>query len=584
MDTVAIEAVAGRSDRAPQMYPVYFSGCFGWLHTSAAAGGSETAVVLCAGINVDAMTGHRSLRLWADALAAAGFPTLRFDYPGTGDSLDPPGGTEHWVLWQQSIHHAADWLRGQSGASQLVLGGLRLGATLAAVVARQRDDVAGLVLLAPVMRGRTFMRQLAVEAKMHDPSAQEAGGVVLHELHLSAHTVGLISQVELAKIALPAGCRVAVFAEAASPVLSGCLAAWRSGGAMVESEDFAGLEAMLRPVFMNHEASADVGRVARWMCRTFPSGRSLVNDPTVDLRVVELRPPECVETPLRFGPQGRLFGMLCRPDDDAAADLVVVICNSSGDPHSGFARSAVDLARRLAAAGIASLRMDFAGLGDSVAEGDVGTHVFEVDRRGEFSAAIDALSALGFRRFAIEGLCSGAYHAFHAAVADPRVSALVLVNIPLFAWQVGLPVEHLRHVVERPSHFLQKIFDKNVWRQFLRGEMDLRARLATQGVWLLGKLRLLGWRAAGLVGIRRPANVAQQGMAVLAGRTRTLFLSGAGDASEVTLAEAFGRGGVPARATLLVVPGLDHALTSPAMQALAAEKMIAFLKDGDIEG
>ncbi len=570
-----MEALAPQTMLTPRMDAVCFAGCFGWLHTAAAM--NSVAVVLCAGIKTDAMTGHRSFRLLAAALAAAGFPTLRFDYPGTGDSLDPPADAQHWGLWQRSIHQAADWLRRQTGATRLVLIGLRLGATLASVVASQRDDVAGLVLLAPVMRGRSFMRQLGVEAKMHDPAAQAAGGVVLHELRLSARTVGLISQVELAKIRLPPLCRVAICTETASPVLATCLAAWRNAGALVDSEDFTGLEPMLRPVFMNHEPAADIGRLAGWLCRAFPS-EPLRPPAMIDLPPSPaLRPAGCIETPQRFGPDQQLFGMLCRPSDAAADDLVVLICNSSGDPHSGFARAAVDLARRLAAAGIASLRMDFAGIGDSAAPGEANTHVFETDRRPDFSAAIDALAGLGFRRFALEGLCSGAYHAFHAALADPRVSILLLVNIPLFEWQVGLPVEHLRHAVEPASHFLQKIMDKNVWRQLFRGEMDLPNRIATQGVWLQGKLARLAWRLARLVGIPRPPNVAQRGMQILAVRTRTLFLSGAGDASEVTLAEAFGRHVVPPGATVLVVPGIDHALTSPHMQATAAAEMIAFL-------
>ena len=73
---------------AAEMWPVSFAGCFGWLHTGAASGGSDTAAVLCQGIGRDASTAHRSFRKLADHLAASGVPTLRFDYRGTGDSCD----------------------------------------------------------------------------------------------------------------------------------------------------------------------------------------------------------------------------------------------------------------------------------------------------------------------------------------------------------------------------------------------------------------------------------------------------------------------------------------------------------------
>jgi hypothetical protein len=66
--------------------PVTFAGCFGWLHPAPGRRG----VVLCNAWGQEALCAHRSWRLLAMDLAAAGLPTLRFDYPGTGDSLDDP--------------------------------------------------------------------------------------------------------------------------------------------------------------------------------------------------------------------------------------------------------------------------------------------------------------------------------------------------------------------------------------------------------------------------------------------------------------------------------------------------------------
>ncbi|WP_163468136.1 hypothetical protein, partial [Klebsiella michiganensis] len=51
----------------------------------------------------------------------------------------------------------------------------------------------------------------------------------------------------------------------------------------------------------------------------------------------------------------------------------------------------------------------------------------------------------------VAGNCSGAHHAFHAALADPRIQGLVLTNLqcfvwgpryklPLGAWMAALPV------------------------------------------------------------------------------------------------------------------------------------------------
>jgi pimeloyl-ACP methyl ester carboxylesterase len=536
------------------MRPVSFAGCFGWLHMSAPNGRKDIAVLLCSGLQHDAMTGHRSFRLLANAFARAGYPVLRFDYPGTGDSTDVDGG-EHWAVWQRSIHTAADWLREHGGAEQIVLCGLRFGATLAAVVAEQRSDVVGLILLAPVLRGRSYLRQLAVEANLHDKGAQGGGMLVLHELRLSRETVGLISEVNLSNVALPSDCQVIVYAQNPSPILSACTQTWGRSGVKVNCEDFTGLEPMLRPVHTNHEPSANVARVVEWLCESMPSvsarRRVLVPDPA------ELRPPGCIESPLQFGPDSTLFGILCRPTGRTETDLVVLIGNSSGDPHWGFARAAVGLSRRLAAAGFASLRFDFAGLADSVTPEDTPSHVFDTDRVSDFKAAIDALEDLGYRRFAIEGLCSGAYHAFHAALADVRVGHLVLVNLPFFEWATGTRLV--------------------VWRQLFDREVDLVNRLANLRLWLTRRAREAAWQAAVRSGFRVSSSFAWDSMMRLSERTRTLFLVAEGDLTIQTLADAFGRNKVPKGATVRVIPGLDHSLTGREMQRAAAEEIVSFL-------
>jgi pimeloyl-ACP methyl ester carboxylesterase len=561
------------------MAPVVFDNCFGWLHQP---GGNETsaiAIVLCSGIKNDAMSGHRSYRLLADATARAGFPTLRFDYPGTGDSADPAPADEldNWSIWQKSIHTGIDWLRRQTGAQHIVLIGLRLGATLAATVAAQRDDVVGVAMLAPVLRGRSYINQLSIEAKMHDPAAQTNGALVLHELHLSKQTVEYIRSIDLRHIVLQPHSKIAVLVETNSPILQECLAAWRNRGADVVCGDFLGLEPMLRPVFMNHEAPINPHRITAWLRNTFPpiAGRS----------PREMLPPParlvldtCVETPLSFGPNDNLFGVLCRPRGCPEADLVVVIGNSSGDPHSGFARAATDLARRLAREGFASLRMDFAGIGDSRAQDDAPTHVFESDRRADFAAAIDALAARGYRRFALQGLCSGAYHAFQAAIADPRVGVLLLVNLPLFEWKMGAPVEYMSHIVESPAHFLQKIGRADLWAQFLRGELDLPNRLTTLGLGLVEKARSTFWRFTERLGFKPRPSPGRDGAQRLSHRARTLFLFAEGDAGIASLAREFGANTAPQGGALQIVPGLDHALTGRAMQAIAARHLITFLK------
>ncbi len=566
------------------MQPVTFNGCFGWLHLPPHGLSGRVAVLLCPGLKNDGLTGYRSYRLLAQALAAAGYPTLRFDYPGTGNSCEPETDAL-WTEWQQSIHTAGLWLRYRTGADRLVLCGFRLGATLAVECAARRADVAGVVLLAPVLRGRSYIRQLRVEAELQNATTATEGALELQEFRLTAATVADIEQADLRRTALPAGMNVLVHAEMPSPVLSHCVDAWRGHGAAVTEADFAGLEPLLRPTFMNHATPVAAARIVDWLQQSLPS-KPLAMQPPAERGVAVLHPPGCIEQPLHFGPDGQLFGMVCRPANGMQPERVVVIGNSSGDPHYGHARFGVELARKLASEGIASLRMDFAGIADSLAENDVGTHVFEVDRSPDVSAAIDALQALGYRRFAVQGLCSGAYHAYHAGLADARIDTLLLVNLPMFAWRCGDPIEHLVYTTESPAHFLGNLRTRDAWVRLwrrLRSEpAELVTRLALQGAWLKSQISIFGGHVANWLHLPVEPTAEEAAMLQLAPRARSLFLAAEGDAGTQALAKAFGPGRAPAGARLHILAGLDHTLTAPHMRQTVIAHLLAFLHEGTV--
>src|SRR5690606_23478543 len=89
----------------------------------------------------------------------------------------------------------------------------------------------------------------------------------------------------------------------------------------------------------------------------------------------------------------------------------------------------VRLARRLARAGVTSLRLDLPGLGDSRTLG-TSASVAEQNQRA-VSAALDALEGRGVaHRFVLFGLCSGADDASRCACADPRIVGMCLIDPP----------------------------------------------------------------------------------------------------------------------------------------------------------
>ena len=139
----------------PLTFPVTFDGCFGWLHPAAGRRG----VVLCGPHGWEMLAAHHAWRDLARGLAALGLPTLRFDYHGTGDALGDDGDPLRVEAWLASIEAAAHCLRERTGVHEVVLVGLRLGALLATLAAGRIPDVAGLALLAPVIGGRTYVRE-----------------------------------------------------------------------------------------------------------------------------------------------------------------------------------------------------------------------------------------------------------------------------------------------------------------------------------------------------------------------------------------------------------------------------------------
>jgi len=140
------------------------------------------------------------------------------------------------------------------------------------------------------------------------------------------------------------------------------------------------------------------------------------------------------ERAFTFGTHGNLLGVLAEPDPaDAVAGAPAVLLANMGVNHRvGSNRLWVNLSRRLARQGFQVLRFDLSGLGDSPqrpgSHGDLERAVLDLREAMDF-----VRSRGGPRSFVVMGLCSGADSAHAAAVADPRVSAVVYVDG--FVWR-----------------------------------------------------------------------------------------------------------------------------------------------------
>ena len=135
------------------------------------------------------------------------------------------------------------------------------------------------------------------------------------------------------------------------------------------------------------------------------------------------------ETVCQFGPNEGLTGILTEPDDAVrVVDAPIALILNAGIVHNiGPFRLHVDIARLLAEAGFSSLRIDISGLGDS--ETRTGK-LLEQDRAvQDVSDAADFLKThTGSDRFVAMGLCSGAFNAHQAVIADTRFVGAVFLD------------------------------------------------------------------------------------------------------------------------------------------------------------
>jgi hypothetical protein len=127
----------------------------------------------------------------------------------------------------------------------------------------------------------------------------------------------------------------------------------------------------------------------------------------------------------------------------------------------------VEAARRWAAKGVPTFRVDVEGIGD--AEGDAGIYrdvgrFYTPDRGAHVRSIIDALQARGSgARFVLIGLCAGAYSAFQTAAVDERVVASVVLNPRALVWDPEL-------LGRRDARLVSGLLEPSLWRRVLRGE------------------------------------------------------------------------------------------------------------------
>lgn len=158
-----------------------------------------------------------------------------------------------------------------------------------------------------------------------------------------------------------------------------------------------------------------------------------------------------------FGQHDHLVGVWSPANDDIAGEprTAVIMVTAGMIHHSGPFGLHVELARRFKDAGIASLRLDLSGIGESLAVGASGD---SLDRAAnEIGQAIDYLAEhFGVENVILFGLCSGADDAIHTATVDRRVTGVIAMD--------GCGYRTAGYQFYRiKDHYLPRIFSAKKW-------------------------------------------------------------------------------------------------------------------------
>lgn len=132
---------------------------FGCYHFPKAGTGRELGVVLSYPMGEEYIRFHRAFRQLAERLSLVGFPVLRFDFYGCGDSA---GETKDGRVaqWLSDVSTATQEIKRRSHIEKVCLVGLRFGGTLSAMVGVDRPDIDAMVLWDPVVGGKDYLEEL----------------------------------------------------------------------------------------------------------------------------------------------------------------------------------------------------------------------------------------------------------------------------------------------------------------------------------------------------------------------------------------------------------------------------------------
>jgi len=482
---------------------------FGWLHRPPAGTTAGIGLVICKPFGYEAICSHRSVRAFAEAAALLGVPTLRFDYLGTGDSPAIGPEPDQLEIWPRDVVAAVAELQRRTGVEHVSVLGIRLGALLATLAAGQCKAISALILIAPVISGRRYLRELRTtvlaaslgsdpaESSSDAPAdvpAGSAGSMEVAGFSFSAATLAALAQVDLKVRDIPPVSEMLIIDGSSLPASRDWAEQVSGLGIRTKYLALPGLVEMIMtaPQFATVPQEM-IGAMRNWLMQlpvrpsASPDGgsgryRALGPVPAAAMMSLPDDGPAgqapLIERPVFFTSESLLFGIVTEPRQGEMRRRAVILLNAGADYHIGASGMYVGLARRWAGRGYVVLRMDLAGLGDSgTRPGRPNDEIFPPAAMEDVRAAIELMrTRYGVNDITLAGVCSGAYHALRAAVAALPVSRVLMVNPENFFWKEGMTVRDIQmaELVRNPTVYRSRMLSVASWRRLITGRVNVR--------------------------------------------------------------------------------------------------------------
>jgi alpha-beta hydrolase superfamily lysophospholipase len=553
---------------------------FGWLHaTSDAKARANVGVVLCNPFGFEAICTHRSFRHFAEAFARAGFPALRFDYDGTGDSAGSDRDPDRVRAWVDSVHAAVDVLRSRTGVARVCLFGLRLGATLAATAAIDRDDCAGLIAIVPVVAPEQYVRELQtlqawgrLEKAPDGATGIAEGDVEAAGFVITAATSAALAPLDLARMTRPPAPRVLLIERADRAATEKWAGRLTALGVEVDARRIAGFTEMN---FDPHKALVPEAMIAasvEWLTATATATAAATAAATATATANATVEDGVVETPVFVDAQRTLFGIVAQPPNAPRGGRAILLLNAGAQPRIGPNRMWVTLARHWAARGVTVMRLDLSGLGDSAPRaGEAENAVYSPAGTADIADAAAYLRREhGASTIDVVGLCGTAYHGLKAAAAGVAIDRVVAINPQVFFWDpsapVGVGTVATNKAASEVARYRQALLKAESWKKLFTGGVKLGTASRIFKKRFVDFSVSQGRRVARRLHVPLENDLSTELSAVAKHRIHVRFVFTDGEAGEQLLTELGGStvGRLQKRGAIAIdrVRGADHTFTA----------------------